>query len=71
MGKYFDRYFFVKIDSFHRNSKKPLYLKMNLNQIFGQYKDQPVFKIATIILILVFLVKIAMWGFHFGQWIAH
>jgi len=44
---------------------------MNLNQFIDQYKDQPMFKAATIVLILVFLVKIAILGFHFGHWLAH
>jgi len=35
---------------------------MNLNQFIDQYKDQPIFKAATIVLILVFFSE----DCHFG-----
>jgi len=42
---------------------------MNFKQKFNKYKNQPMFKAAIGIWIVVFLVKIAKLGFVFGQWL--
>ncbi|MDB5008722.1 MAG: hypothetical protein JWP45_3115 [Mucilaginibacter sp.] len=42
---------------------------MDYKSIVEKYKDQPMFKATLGIFIIVCIVKIAMLGFEFGQWL--
>ena len=42
---------------------------MNLKFLFDKYKEQPVFKIAMVMFIITVLIKTAILGYEFGQWL--
>ena len=42
---------------------------MNPNQLFEKYKNKPLVKATSVVLIVVFLIKSAQLGFEFGHWL--
>jgi hypothetical protein len=42
---------------------------MDPNNLFAKYKDQIAFKITIGILAVLMVIKIAMLGYGFGQWL--
>lgn len=44
-------------------------MDMKLTSLYNDYKNKPVFQAGAAIFILVAIIKIAMLGFEFGQWL--